>query len=212
MVKTANDIYAQVGVTFDLGDRIVVTNIPAAYDINEISEADGRWNLDRLTDLASGTGGLECYFVNTITRLCDDGGTEFLRGLHAESGLAVASSVGGVILAHELGHAFGMSDIYCEDGDTNPFFGLTREEYWIGDWNGGSSSQSQGVGAERYYIAGTEHTNVVRRLLMDGRKRDPGFGIDISYGGARGFGTDNAIGDQDTGFFSPERTGDPQHR
>ena len=33
MVKTANDIYAQVGVTFDLGDRITVTNIPDAYDI-----------------------------------------------------------------------------------------------------------------------------------------------------------------------------------
>ena len=212
MVMQANDIYAQVGVTFDLGDRITVTNIPAAYDINEVYETEGHWNLSRLTCMGSDAGGLECYFVNTITRLCDDGSTSLLHGLHSESGLAVASSGGGVILAHELGHAFGMSDIYCEDDDTNPFFGLTREEYWIGDWNGGSSSQSQGVGAERYYMPGTEHTNVVRRLLMDGRKRDPGFGIDISYGEARGFGTNNAIGDQDTGFFSPERTGEPQHR
>ena len=47
---------------------------------------------------------------------------------------------------------------------------------------------------------------------MDGRKSDPSKGLDISYGGAYGYGTDDMLGDQDTGFFSPERSGDPTHR
>ena len=212
MVKVATDIYAQVGVTFDIGDRIVVTNIPAAYDINEEGLAHGRWDIDRLTGLASNTGGLECYFVNSITRIRDNGSLATLRGLHVSSGLAVAGSGGGVVLAHELGHAFGLSDIYHKDETGNPLAGLTCKDYWLDDWNGGSDSRSQGSGAERYYRKGTQHRDVIGLMLMDGRKSDPSKGLDISYGGAYGYGTDDMLGDQDTGFFSPERSGDPTHR
>ena len=212
MVKAANDIYAQVGVTFDLGDRIAITNIPAAYDINEEGAANGRWDIGRLADLASSTGGLECYFVNSITRIRDDGSTAALLGLHVDSGLAVAASAGGVILAHELGHAFGMSDIYCESDGGSQMSELTRGAYWLGDWNGGCNSHLGWHGTERYYGTGTEHHVLVRRMLMDGRKADPSRGLDITYGGVFGFGTDDSQDDRDTGFFSPPREGDPIHR
>jgi len=60
-VKNAEDVYAQVGVTFDVGDRIVVTNIPAAVEINECAPSEDHWSYSNLVDVATGTGGIELY-------------------------------------------------------------------------------------------------------------------------------------------------------
>jgi len=65
MVKDANDVYAQVGVTLNLIEPIVITNIPDAYDAfyNQPTDTTPRWTFEDIVGIASGTGGLECCFI-----------------------------------------------------------------------------------------------------------------------------------------------------
>ena len=211
MVKTVNDIYAQVGVTFDLGDRIAVTNIPAAYDINEVYETEGHWNLGHLTGLASGTGGLECYFVNNIIDDSADARANFqVAGIHTNSGLVVSDLGNGITFSHEIGHAFGMRDVYASTSDGVDLLGKTCWEWQPDDWNGGCSGG--GEGRSRYYEGGTLQRDVIRLMLMDGEKADLSKGSDITYGGIWGFDIKDEQNHQDAGFFTNTRqTDNPQH-
>ena len=212
MVKTVNDIYAQVGVTFDLGDRIVVTNIPAAYDINEEGAANGRWDIDRLTDLASNTGGLECYFVNNI--IDNNTGTRANSqtvGIHESSGLVISTFGTGIAFAHEIGHAFGMRDVYASTSGGMDLLGETCWGWLPYDWSGGCFGS--GEGRPRYYESGTLQRDVIRLMLMDGEKVDSAKGTDITYGDVWGFDVQERENHQDTGFFTNARQSDnPQHR
>ena len=63
-------------------------------------------------------------------------------------------------LAHELGHACGLNDIYLEDGNDVLVEGPCSKERAPLDWNNGTSS--------RYYPCGLEQSRLVRRLLMFG--------------------------------------------
>ena len=211
MVKVANDIYAQVGVSFDLGDRITVTNIPAAYVINEIHETEGHWNLGRLTALASGTGGLECYFVNEIIDDAPNARSDSpIVGIHSNSGLAIASAGNGVTLSHEIGHAFGLNDIYNETRSGVELMGFVSEDMMVQDWNGGSGGNGQS--GARYYPFGKFRRDLVRDLLMDGWKEDIGKGIDIPFGAIKGY---NLQGEDDfvfVGFFYPPALQSPTHQ
>ena len=211
MVKVANDIYAQVGVTFDIGDRIVVTNIPAAYDINEAHETEGRWNLGRLTDLATGTGGLECYFVNNIIDdSADARANSLIVGVHTNSGLVVSASGTGITLSHEIGHAFGMRDVYAATSDGADLLDATCWDWQPYDWNGGCFGS--GGGRARYYKGDASQCSVIRLMLMDGEKAKLSKGIDITYGDVWGFDIQDVQGHRDTGFFTNARqTENPQH-
>ena len=211
MVKVANDIYAQVGVTFDIGDRIVVTNIPAAYDINEAHETEDRWNLGRLTDLATGTGGLECYFVNNIIDdSADARANSLIVGVHTNSGLVVSASGTGITLSHEIGHAFGMRDVYAATSDGADLLDATCWDWQPYDWNGGCFGS--GGGRARYYKGDASQCSVIRLMLMDGEKAKLSKGIDITYGDVWGFDIQDVQGHRDTGFFTNARqTENPQH-
>ena len=212
LVAEANEIYSQVGVVLDLGDRITVTNIPAAYNLNEVNEAEGRWNLRRLADLATNTGGLECYFVNRIVADGDDarvGGA--IIGAHVNAGLVIAASGTGITLAHEIGHAFGMRDVYSASESGLEILGATCSDWLLDDWNGGCLGG--GEGRFRYYGGGRLQRDIIRGMLMDGEKVDAATGFDITYGAVWGFDEQGAQDCQDTGFFTnTRRTDDPQHR
>lgn len=211
MVKTANDTYAQVGVTFDLGDRITVTNIPDAYDILWEGTTNTMWNFDRLTEVASNTGGLELYFVNRIQKISGEGMRRTIGG-HSDSGIVISAAAQGVTLAHELGHAFGMSDTYRADRDEVLAEEITRFSFQSWDWNNGCTGD--GAGRERYYAVGTKHHEIIRRMLMDGYKfKSLSDGVDITFGPVSGLDTNDMWNDCNTGFFvNPHHVDGPVHR
>ncbi len=211
MVKTVNDIYAQVGVTFDLGDRIAVTNIPAAYDILWEGATNTMWNFDRLTELASNTGGLELYFVSRIQKISGESARRTIGG-HCDSGIVIAAAGQGVTLAHELGHAFGMADIYRADQNEVLMEGATRIAFQLWDWNNGCAANM--AGCERYYATGTKHREIIGRMLMDGYKfNSVSNGVDITFGPVHGLDAAGAEDECNTGFFAnPGHVDNPVHR
>ena len=198
MVTEAEDIFSQVGVTFDIGDRISVTNIAEAFDVLLENGTDDAWDFNRLVATHSGTGGLECYFVNSI--MTDDPDFETVGG-HNSSGIVISASGVALSLAHEIGHSFGMHDIYRNARNGLIFHGLSKRSWNMSDWNGGCDGH--GNAGARYYPSGTFQHQLIQRMLMDGMKADVAVGRDITYGAIRGFnsGDSNAVGDVDTGFF-----------
>ena len=189
MVKDANDIYAQVGVTLNLVEPVVVTNIPDAYDafFETPTNAMARWSFDRIVGIASDTGGLECYFIN---RFVDRDGT---KAGNSGYGIVMTASATKSILAHEIGHAFGMSDIYItNDGVKDEAASLVtlsgaERAAWSRmneDWNGGC--RGRGFGGSRYYRLGTSIREIVGRMLMLGLVGESDEGRDISCGCVHG--------------------------
>ena len=202
LVAEANQIYSQVGVVLDLGDRITVTNIPAAYNVLWEGSTNTMWNFDQLVDVATNTGGLELYFVNRIVKNSAGGGSagRTTIGGHSGSGIVIAGDGVGVTLAHEIGHAFGMSDVYRVDSGECLFPGRTRFDFQPQDWNNGCLAV--GNGCERYYTTGTLHHLIIKSMLMDGYKYEsPSYGVDITYGPVSGFGVGGVAGDAETGYF-----------
>ena len=199
MVKVANDIYAQVGVTFDIGDRIVVTNIPAAYDINWEGNAAGRWSFQQLTDLHSTSDSVECYFVNGIFKVRANKSVRTIGG-HGESGIVMSANGTAVTLAHELGHRLGMADVYWQTEDDVVLSGFACWSRCMEDWNGGCSGS--GRAGARYYPSGTLQRDIVRSMLMDGMKDNTSYGVDITYGDVFGLDGQGQEGDCATGYFN----------
>ena len=185
MVKDANDVYAQVGVTLNLVEPVVVTNIPDAYDAycEAPTNSTTRWTFDRIVDIASGTGGLECYFINSFADSADT------KAAHVSRGIVVTSRATKSTLAHEIGHAFGLCDIYksSEGGENLLALGNGDKASFSNlydDWNGGCSGQ--GAPGARYYQSGTTMRNIVNRMLMLGAVPEDDTRRDITNGGIYG--------------------------
>ncbi|MBQ3746455.1 MAG: hypothetical protein II863_03480 [Kiritimatiellae bacterium] len=185
MVKDANDIYAQVGVTLNLVEPIVVTNIPDAYDAFYATQTNdtSKWAYSQIVDIATNTCGLECYFINGF--------------VDRQKTLAVNGPRGAVVtriadfkdFAHEIGHEFGMCDIYVDsrkaENPDMPLIVLPSGEpvnysHVQGDWNGGC--EGRGPGGVRYYAANTKVVNILSRMLMKGTRGPSDDPVDITAG------------------------------
>ena len=171
MVKDANDVYAQVGVTLNLVEPIVVTNIPDAYDAlyDPSTNQTSKWTYWDIVNIATNTCGLECYFINSFIDSPKTIAANSVLGLIATKGADYLS------LAHEIGHAFGMKDIYISNANdrrsNEPLVEIlpadkVRSSYLVDDWNGGCSGS--GAGGARYYRYGLSMNEVVLRMLMNG--------------------------------------------
>ena len=187
MVSTANDIFAQIGVTLQLVEPIVFTNIPAAYNVAIDEPNANQFSMSQLTSLTNGTDGLECYFVNDIT------GSIPLDGANHEEGMVLASTADGITLAHEVGHAFGLRDIYVSNEIyTNNTVSLkvvgtevmpcAEKMPW--DWNYGCIGG--GAGGVRFYRKGTTMHDVIGRMLMNGVRQNNTAPRDITFGNVYG--------------------------
>ena len=219
-VAVVNDIYRQVGVTFELVEPIVMTNIPSAYNPTIGVEYPGRWKVDQVVSLAEGTDGLECYFVN---HFYDEPTTV---GYNCPSGAVLTAFADGQTLAHEIGHAFGLRDIYVSNASkTNNVVTLKavgvderpRYDRLELDWNCGCDGH--GEGGVRYYGKGVMMRDIIERLLMNGE--GPARGSDISYGSVFGvlydgegkLDSDWRVDQAPVGFFSdPGATRNPVHQ
>ena len=167
MINGANDILAQVGVTLYVGNRIVVTNVPAAYNILWSGTTNTMMNFDQLVNMNLATHGLECYFVNAIFKESDNGRWN-INGGNSTSGIVISSLGNARTLAHEVGHAFGMSDIYGETESGREYIGFTHSDWMPEDWNGGCDGH--GEAGTRYYPCRQFHRDVIRKRLMNVRQ------------------------------------------
>lgn len=200
MVKRVNDIYSQIGYTFDIR-AIVQTNLSSACSVNEYGNDMGRWSVSNLTSEISCSNGLKCIFVNEIISAKRG---KSINGVNWKRGMVLSSACAGDVLAHEIGHMFGLVDIYaeCEDFDLGEesFTGLCSPM----DWNGGSYGPNNH--SPRYYRSGTTCKDVITRLLMHGFTGDV-VNNDMTIGSVAGLINDESnegqflVGFADIGFF-----------
>ena len=127
------------------------------------------------------------YFIN---RFVDKG---HIRAVYDDGGIVVTSSKTRYTLAHEIGHAFGMYDIYLTNRfrkeDEAPLVELDARDKasWANmaqDWNGGC--RGLGTAGTRYYRSGTMIEDVMPRIVMLGEVPDDASGRDITNGDVRG--------------------------
>ena len=95
---------------------------------------------------------------------------------------------------------------YCADGNNSSdrhVLGVDEYVNTIITPTGVSAEwMDDGIGGERYYEPGTEHYEIIGRMLMDGYKfKSSPEGVDITYGVTRGFNVGNATNDVQTGYF-----------
>ena len=200
MVKRVNDIYSQIGYTFDIR-AIVQTNLSCACSVNEYGNDMGRWSVSNLTSEISCSNGLKCFFVKEIISAKRG---KRIDGVNWKRGMVISSDCAGGVLAHEIGHMFGLVDIYaeCEDFD----LGEKTFAGWCSpmDWNGGSSGPNNC--SSRYYRSGMTCKDVITRLLMHGCSGGIGNN-DMTIGNVAGLINDESNEGQflvdfaDIGFF-----------
>jgi hypothetical protein len=149
----ANELYRQAGMSFRLASFQTVTNeawtvLPYQSTPDSVYAA--------LFASGSAPDGIELYCVRCLGAA---------RGVTiAGQGVAVDWSADGRTLAHEIGHACGLHDVYVANTNAAPGLVVTggvRRAWAPGDWPAGDSE-------ENYYPAGLDQPALVRRLLMCG--------------------------------------------
>ena len=219
MVRGASDIYAQVGVSLNLVEPITVTNIPAAYDASYNSLTNGYWAFDQIVDIASNTGGIECYFINSFIDY------EYTVAANSINGMVITSRALSASLAHEIGHAFGLHDIYRSNSQKRgngedlleiPTYVKASSQNVPSDWNGGCDGRNSP--GTRYYEYGCTMHKLYSRMMMNGVKSFGDVGRDITAGNVYGVGYYYLQGQRvwfvnevAVGFMSV-RNNNPQHQ
>ena len=189
MVAEVNRIYEQIGVSFYV-DSISYTNkrdwldLRLAGDIFEREDYNERRNL---VNMEKDSGGLELYFINQISRSA--------YADHDVFGIVLSTNATAKVLAHEIGHAFGCTDIYHEKKKNNVLIKIQNEvlckDKAFYDWNNGSGA--------RYYNPKKNHLNLICTLLMCGYSF-PYVG-DLSFGSIYGLTSRGEESLVDVGFF-----------
>ena len=98
-VAELNKIYSQVGMSFSV-ESISYTN---STHLTRIVYTNNL-HIAELCSLTNGTSGLEVYFIESIT--------DRVAAFCGNSGIAVGANYNRTTLAHEVGHACGLKDIY----------------------------------------------------------------------------------------------------
>ena len=170
MVGRANQLYTQVGIDFRLESVGWITN----FNWMVVEKAENSWPLtQQIVDCTNNTDGLEVYIVSNI---------KYATGLHHPGGVIISSAAPLVTLAHEIGHACGLEDIYDQHSESGLTLSATIErENLPNDW--GSLS------AVRYYNRTLQYPDLLKRLLMYGVSHETKS--DISYGDITGLWKEN---------------------
>ena len=227
MILKANEVLRQVGVRLHREGPVGVLDLPqnGVIAADEQSVVDDMVSFSNLVDHVSDTGGLEVYVVGSIRDVENEEG-ELTAGLHCNRGIAVGRQGGlGLTLAHEVGHALGMRDIYAVGNGESLTLEEVREDFLQHDWNHGCSGPSDrlphwdgdaGAGSARYYTPGLLQSALIRRMLMNGLSDSEGCGLDITYGSVFGYDKEGAKESVATGMFYdgdpvPNNTRQPEH-
>ena len=170
LVEGVNEIFSQVGVRFTLNTNIV-------HIVNE------KWREIKIGsseqhDLACSfqwTCGLPICFVGKL--VAEHESRKILSCFSDGHVLVVDEVVTPQILAHELGHAAGLTDVYYDDAECNLLEVVSGKDDVPGDW----SSQGN-IG---FYAHGLLQRDIIRRLLMCGYAGDDH--VDIPQGKVKGY-------------------------
>ncbi len=198
-LQRANEIFAQVGMRFEWASTNHLTNSAWFKQSSKNRYAIAK----KMTASASGTQGLEVYCIDEfLPQLTADGRIMRTLGLHVNSpkesvGLIMTKHGRNRVLAHELGHACGLRDIYRRSGLES----FVSEKQIKNDWSGG-----KGTG---YYRQGLTQNELIGRLLMDGEDEDLHKQVDISNGPVYGEDVQEKRRDIETGVRHMNRK--PRH-
>jgi len=161
LLSGANRIFEQAAIEFALAGSV------RYIDNDEFLNVDKAWYLidgmlfsavAQLQSTTNGTGGLEIYCVVDIFPNC--AGISMKNG-EASDGITIDHDTNSAGLAHELGHALGLKDVYVmRTGNIIPANMLVQQEHMRDDWSGGS-----GTG---YYNSKLTHRTLLQRLIMYG--------------------------------------------
>ena len=165
-VIEVNRIFRQVAMSFRV-DSVVFTNDDSLLEI----DLDNVNQRQRLYSMLPNGEGLKVFFVNAITTADAAVWNPF--------GIIVKSTASDSDVAHELGHACGLEDVYDEITGSNfviSVMGQAARERMPDDWGRYSGPPSQ--------------CEIVQRLLMYGFTGRSG--VDISYGDIDGVWYDEA--------------------
>ncbi len=184
LLTDANKILWQNGLTLVQSGTVHYADNAAWLNPSTTTPTDLQ-NLDALLDCSSGTGGVELYFVRTIT-----GGNRNLNGIKRDKGIAIAAIGDASTIAHEVLHACGLVDIYPQitvlpQEDKVSIPDVCAPEMLPSDWCGG------------YYEPGLMQKFVVARLIMSptGYGNVPLPRADIPSGSVWGYRTFSTMGD-----------------
>ena len=187
MMAEVNKIYEQIGVSFYI-DSISFTNRQEWLDL-QIGNGT-KYNVAKrrnVADITKTSGGIELYFIDNICRRS--------TANHDQYGIVVSTNGTAVTVAHEIGHAFGLADVYPWQKH-KPHSALSdmslHESHAPDDWSNGEGY--------RYYGRGVNQSMLIRRLLMCGFNLESRR--DLSFGSIYGYTFDNEAGMAYTGFFS----------
>lgn len=177
------------------------------YEIDDLDE------LQLLQDSDYNTGGVEVYFTRYL---------EFAAGAHWTPGDYAGSAQGLTVavykkdedeyemkeyyliaqtVAHELGHACGLDDIYIKNKDIEIPVEKPKYSWMQDDWNNGPGPQ--------YYDPHNYQSDIIKNLLMYGVGSKVFGGIDIPYGRVKGIDRPGNFTDIKTGLIDMNRT--PEH-
>ncbi len=169
MFEGVNEIYRQAGMRFVV-ESVTYTNMPSYLNIDDGPDFNN--NLRLVCDIATGTGGLEFYFVDELKNsqyaACN------VHGANASNlGIVASTNATAITLGHEIGHSCGLQDIYDSHIETPlTVSGDISRTRLPDDWG---SMDEQG-----YYPSGVNQVSLLRRLLMYGYKIPSAK--DLSYG------------------------------
>lgn len=187
-VMYANRAFKQVGVSFildaivhDVGDEgdWSVTLYDVYYPGTPEEQLLPSRQYIRLLQSQQSGQYIKVFFTRTIVSRDD------ILGSYHPMGILISADANPYVLAHEIGHAFGLKDIYDEQLDRN---GALQNEHKLKAVVGPSdfTSHPEDWGAESghgYYERSDSGEIIVRQLLMYGY---PGSGLDIPDGRVRG--------------------------
>ena len=157
-IDGVNQIYSQVCMKFAI-HSISSTNDAYLANVNLTNSVQWR----TLTSIEQNTGMLELYFVPDVR----GGATAF----YIPYGIVIGPDANTRTIAHEIGHACGLPDIYNEDSRTPlKVEGMPSKERMPDDWG--------------WYPPSVKQADLVRRLLMYGEYSNTK--ADISYGDVYG--------------------------
>lgn len=158
LIDGVNQIYQQVVMDFEI-DSISYTNNTYLSDLVYTNSAQRR----AICDISRNTNMLELYFIRSIT------GT--VRAFTTSKGIVIGPDADVRTVAHEIGHACGLRDIY--NSYTNVSLrvdGYPSRERMPNDWG--------------WYPPNVTQADVIRRMLMYGYESP--VKIDITYGDVHG--------------------------
>ena len=162
----ANRIFRQVGMEFRLVSLSNVVNQAWMH----VHHREGSWSLHHtICNSVHVSDGVKVFFVGDI----DDA-----DGITSDNGIVVRAESDGAVLAHELGHACGLRDIYVENPETTHLrvTGYVSRDRLPRDWSSDS--------IDGFYPPELPQAEVVDRLLMNGVSCP--LHVDLTFGDVDG--------------------------